>query len=335
MFWEVLITMRVKCQILKNRLLLFLFMILYFNFLFPSSLNEIKGLKKLSNYNEIKNIEVERIVDWNDIDRNKKFDKVFVHGENDPFTGAAVLKKNQKILGILFYNKGQTVNNLYEYYENGQLKLQAPYILDKLEGNGTEYFQNGRLKDKIIYKNGVVVDSTEYNQNGNLFRIFKSTSKDGLRGIIDGTNKQGYRSVTEVIQDYSIKNRVEYIWDGYAKVYDKSGKMIADMNFKQNKMMGLPQKLYKNGKLKYYMVAASNDPDNFDVQDFYKEYYDNSEQIRIDCEEVSKGEWSCKEYAKNGSLKREFQSPKYKLKEDTSLGWNMVLGILNILLYTH
>ena len=46
--------------------------ILLSSFLESSYLNEINGIKKLSNYNELKDIQVERIIDRNKIKRNKK-----------------------------------------------------------------------------------------------------------------------------------------------------------------------------------------------------------------------------------------------------------------------
>ena len=73
---------------LKNKLLVLF--ILLSNLLEAAYLNEINGVRKLSNYNELKDIQVERIVDWNNIERNKSKDRVYVIGENKPFTGSAI-----------------------------------------------------------------------------------------------------------------------------------------------------------------------------------------------------------------------------------------------------
>ena len=93
---------------LKNKtLLLFL---LSSSFLKSAYLGEINEIKKLSNYEELKNIEVERVVDWDNIERNKSKDKVYVLGETEPFTGSAIkgLKNNKNVEGILFYRNGHS-----------------------------------------------------------------------------------------------------------------------------------------------------------------------------------------------------------------------------------
>ena len=76
--------------------------ILLSSFLESAYLNEINGIKKLSNYDELKTIEVEKIVDRSKIKRNKIEDKVYVIGENKPFTGVAImgLDSNKNIEGI-------------------------------------------------------------------------------------------------------------------------------------------------------------------------------------------------------------------------------------------
>ena len=88
-------------------------------------LNEVRGIKKLSNYNELKDIEVERIVDRSKIKRNENENRVYVIGENKPFTGSAImgLNGNRNIEGIYFYENGHLARTTYEYYSNGQLQI--------------------------------------------------------------------------------------------------------------------------------------------------------------------------------------------------------------------
>ena len=70
------------------------FLVLIFNTVLNGmKLSEVEGIRKLSNYDEIKNINVERIVDYDNYERNKEKDRVYVNGENKPFTGAAIEKK--------------------------------------------------------------------------------------------------------------------------------------------------------------------------------------------------------------------------------------------------
>ena len=120
--------------------------ILLSSFLESSYLNEINGIKKLSNYNELKDIQVERIIDRNKIKRNKVEDRVYVIGENKPFTGSAImgLDDNKNIEGIFFYKDGHTEKTAYEYYPNNQLKIKVPQRNDKNEGRGLEYYSSGK-----------------------------------------------------------------------------------------------------------------------------------------------------------------------------------------------
>jgi len=77
-----------------NRKYILIFLIFIFNTVLNGmKLSEVEGIRKLSNYDEIKNINVERIVDYDNYERNKEKDRVYVNGENKPFTGAAIEKK--------------------------------------------------------------------------------------------------------------------------------------------------------------------------------------------------------------------------------------------------
>ena len=73
-------------------------------FLQALKLDDLDGLKNLDNYNEIKNIEVERVVDYDNYNRNGKY--VYVNGENTPFTGVAVRRENSGIVGLFFIING-------------------------------------------------------------------------------------------------------------------------------------------------------------------------------------------------------------------------------------
>ena len=110
---------------MKNNKLIILSFLFSNTFLNAVYLNEVGKIKKLSNYNELKNIEVKRIVDWNNIERNKSKDKVYVLGETEPFTGSAIkgLDNQKNIEGIYFYENGHLDRNTYEYYNNGQLRI--------------------------------------------------------------------------------------------------------------------------------------------------------------------------------------------------------------------
>ena len=309
-----------------------IFLILIFNIILNGmKLSEIEGLKSLSNYDEIKDINVERIVDYDNYERNKEKDRVYVNGESEPFTGAAIEKKNNRIVGIYIYINGKSEGKHYSYFDNGQLLLETQEKNDKSQ-EGYEYYPNGNLKDKRIYKDNIIIDSVEYYQNGKIRRIFKTT--EGLKGIIVAYYEDGIHKSSEmsVIQDYSIKDKMNYIMDGESTAYDKRGRIMGILNYKDGKLTGLEQKVFKNGKLKYDYISASEKPEeNVKAKDFFIEYFDNSEQKKLDCKELASNNWRCKEYSKNGKFKREFDSPTFEKPRDWSFGINALLGIINIL----
>ena len=306
--------------------------ILLSSFLESAYLNEINGIKKLSNYDELKTIEVEKIVDRSKIKRNKIEDKVYVIGENKPFTGVAImgLDSNKNIEGIFFYKDGHTEKMAYEYYPNSQLKLKVPQEDDKNEGKGYYYYSNGRLQSEKFFKNDVMQISTEYRQNGTTFRTYKAV--DGSNGIrtVYYENGKDIKTVLEVIQDYSQKGMVNYILNGKLKSYDKQGRLQAIFNFKNDSMAGLPQELYyPNGKVKYYAIAKDNNQKNPTFTQKAISYYDNGQE-KENCDEVDSGMWMCKKYDKNGKFKEEVQKGGQPI--DTSNFWsNFFMGVLNIL----
>jgi len=88
---------------------------------FEMKLSEIPQLNKLENYNEIKNVEVERLVDYDNYDRNGKY--VYVHGETIPFSGVAIKRNKSNIIGLYFYENGKAEGPAYVYYPNGKFKF--------------------------------------------------------------------------------------------------------------------------------------------------------------------------------------------------------------------
>ena len=306
--------------------------------LYSIKLSTIEGLDRLSNYNEIKNIDVKRIYEKKGT--NPVFDRksgvTYIKGEKIPFDGIMVAKSNgQNIVGIYQYSNGKHEGISGDYYENGQLYIWAKNINGKAEGEGFEYYPNGKLRDRRIYKDDIIIEATDYYQNGKLDRTFKQTT--GINGIITGYYEDGKTKSSEmnVKQDYSKKGTISYIMDGESRAYDKQGRLMGIVNYKNNKMYGLPQKLFKNGKLKYEYVAASEKGgSDFEAMKYFKEYFDNSDRLKLDCDEQSKGRWHCREYSKNGQLKNEFTSPTFALqiKRDNSYWTNVFLGIWNILI---
>ena len=314
----------------SNKFFLVIIFFILNTLLFPISLSTIKGLNRLSNYNEIKDINVDNIASSDEIER---INGIVVYVKNNKiFNGVLIARKyGQNITGIYFYKNGKNYGLANSYYENGQLYLTGNYVNDKIEGKSFEYYLNGKLKDERFYKNGVIINSMEYYQNGKKKRIFKTT--EGLRGIITGYYEDGIHKSSEmsVIQEYDRKGGTNYIMDGESIAYDKKGQVLGIINYKDNKTTGLKQQAFKNGKLKYEYISASDKLEDLKMQDYYIEYFDNSEQIKLNCNELSRGNWRCKEYSKNGNFKREFDSPTFRSPNDWSFGINALLGIINIL----
>ena len=270
------------------------------------TLNSITGVEKLENFNKIQNIEVNKILPKNKLERRED-KKIYSKEDNLIYTGAMYLKKDKVITAIYFYKDGQTEGNTYEYYLDGKLKFED------------------------LYNRDVIQKGVEYRQNGTLYRTFNAT--EGLNGIrtIYYENGKDVKTVVEVTQDYSQKGKIQYILNGKLKAYNKQGHLKAILNFKNDSIAGLPQEMYyPNGKLKYYAIAKDNNQKNPTFTEKAISYYDNGQE-KENCDEVDRGVWMCKKYDKNGKFKGEVQKGGQPI--ETSNFWaNFFMGVLNILL---
>ncbi|WP_155282353.1 toxin-antitoxin system YwqK family antitoxin [Leptotrichia trevisanii] len=318
----------------------FLFILLFFNIylsLYAIKISEIEGTKILSNYDEIKDIEVERVFEKKT--GTSVFNRVnglaYPKNENKMFSGLLVSRsKGNTIVGLYQYKNGKGNGIGNDYYENGNLKSKSKMIDDETQGEVLFYYPSGRLERIGYYKkyNGIEIEEkdTEYYENGKIKSTLKA--KDGLNAEMIGYYENGNKSyVMNVIQDYSVKGKINYLKNGESIAYEKNGNLWGILNFKNNSAYGLPQKLFKNGKLKYEFISAAEVGEKLETMTYFKEYFDKSDKLKLDCDEISSGEWHCKEYKKDGTLKNEFTSPTYKPKKDNSFWINAFLGIWNIL----
>ena len=292
-------------------------------------LSEIKEISRLSNYEEIKNIETSRIIDYDNYDRKGNY--VYVHGESEPFTGIVISKDLRgNIVAIIPYNNGNSNGIKYEYYSNGQLSFKNMNVNNKMNGEAEHYYLDGKLQSHRYYENDIIKNDTEYQKNGIMFRTFKMT--EGLNGIstVYYENGKDIKSIAEVTQDYSQKGRINNILNGKLKVYSKQGQLQGIFNFKNNSMAGLSQEIYyPNGKVKYYAIAKDNNQKNPTFTQKAISYYDNGQE-KENCDEVDSGMWMCKKYDKNGKFKGEVQKGGQPI--ETSNFWaNFFMGVLNIL----
>jgi len=131
----------------------------------------------------------ERIEDMSK--RESKDDKVYVIGEDKPYTGTFIIKdENSNIKmetkfkdGIFqeskgYFNNGQiSFMDIYNekregihkiYYKNGNLKLEGMSKNGRNEGEHKVYYESGNLWQIITYKNGETMYPIKYyDENGN------------------------------------------------------------------------------------------------------------------------------------------------------------------------
>ena len=321
----------------KIRKLSYFLFLLFINIsLFAVKFSEISGIKKLSNYNEIKNIEVSRIFEKKS--GTSVFNRInglaYPKNENKVFSGVLIARENNNIVGLYQYNNGKLEGIVNDYYENGQIHINSIARNDKIEGKTFIYYPDGKLQDYRIFENDIIIKSTEYNKNGKIKNTLTSTG--GLNAVIILYYENEFKSAEiEVIQDYSNrKEEIKFIKNGKTTVYERNGNILGELNFNNGSLLGERQKLYKNGKLKYDFIGGTKDIKGLKAMRSYIEYYDNSDIMKYSCDEVSKDNWKCKEYSKDGSFKQNVDGKKYVSVNNNHHGniWvNIFLGAWNIL----
>ena len=304
----------INSKLKQSILLLF---ILFGNYTFSITLSTVKELQELKNYNELKNIEVEQIVKRimerkDSVPELKRIgNTVYYTNEKIPYTGALIAKRNKKISGIYFYRNG------------------------KLEGDGFDYYGDGKIRCRMRAKNDIDIFNECYNKNGSKMHTFIGDGKltGTLTGYYEGTDKKSY--ISEVTQKFDNQNgEMKYTRNGKTTVYERNGNILVELNFNNGSLLGERQKLYKNGKLKYDFIGGTKDIKGLKAMRSYIEYYDNSDIMKYSCDEVSKDNWKCKEYSKDGSFKQNVDGRKYVSVNNNHHGniWiNIFLGAWNIL----
>ena len=264
----------------KKTFLLFLFLSFP---LFSVKLSEVRGIIKLSNYNELKDIETSRIED--DFDKGERRNGiVYVKGESKPFTGTQ----------IIYGDDGLNIEGIY-FFING-----------KTEGQAFRYYKNGQLRYRYIFRNDIREKTITYYENG-----VKSGELNLLKELT--------------------ANRKISILDGKSLLYDKKGNLFAEMQFKNDSTVGQKQKFYENNRLKYEFIAGGEWNEPAKPSQYYIEYYDNSDKVAMHCEEKPNGSWTCKEYKKDGTFKREKEYPTVIYKQRGTKDWiNYLLPVLKV-----
>ncbi|WP_339004887.1 hypothetical protein LDK17_05740 [Fusobacterium polymorphum] len=147
-----------------KKYLLGAFLIIAMN-LSAAKLSEIKGLENLRNYNEIKDSQVEKILNYDDtINKDKK---IYSVKDNNLFTGAVIKRENNDVTEITFFKDGINEGVSYNYYLNGNLERE-------------QVFENNSLiSEKFYDQNGKIIKEYQFNKlrNGILKKYYKGTEK--------------------------------------------------------------------------------------------------------------------------------------------------------------
>ena len=100
---------------------------------FGVKLGTVKGLSRLSNYNKLKDIDVNAITNLQ-ISKNGE-----VINPSTNFAGVGIANHKGKIIGVYFYKNGKQKGKSYVYYDNGQVYLENEIKNEKYEGERTSY----------------------------------------------------------------------------------------------------------------------------------------------------------------------------------------------------
>jgi len=130
-----------------------------------------------------------------------------------------------------------------EYYESGNLKYETLFINGKLDGIRKGYFAGGGLEYEVVYVNGMKYGvEKEYYANTNLvYEIpFVNDKKDGIQ--------------KEYFDSGRLKLEIPYVVDkrdGIQKEYYENGNLKLEVPFVNNKADGLEKGYYETGELRY------------------------------------------------------------------------------------
>lgn len=204
---------------------------------FGVKLGTVKGLSRLSNYNKLKDIDVNAITN---LQVNKKTRRVINPGID--FTGVGIVNNRGKIIGIYFYKNGEWNGKSYVYYDNGQVYLENENKNGKSEGEGKEYYDDGQLQSTRIFKGGIIVLLKKYSHDGSLNFTYTQTS--GYNGIMTYHKREGnIETVEKVEASYREKEveilltTVEFIKNGAFQVYNNKGRLIRDGVYRNDEIV--------------------------------------------------------------------------------------------------
>ena len=299
-----------------KKYLLGAFLVIAIN-LFGAKLSDVKGIEKLKNYNEIKDTQVEKIVNY---DVTKSISKKIFSTEDNKFNGVLVKNENNDIVEITFYKDGVSDGVSYAYYLNGDLKSVSTYRKGSIEGPQVLYRPNGNLESEQVFENNSLVSEKYYDKNG------KITKEYHFNKLRNGILKKYYKDTEKMSSTSTVMVNRE------TKVFREDGTLMAILQYKDGSLQDLTQKFYyPNGKIQYYVVVAGDEIKDFKVKDRIITYYENG-KVKQDCNQQNDGSWVCKNYDKDGK----FLDEEIRASEPVSNGnpkfWENILNqVLDVL----
>ena len=314
-----------------KKYLLGAFLIVAMN-LFGAKLSEVKGLEKLKNYNEIKDTQVEKIVSC---DITKSISKKIISTEDNKFNGVLIKSENNDIVEISFYKNGISDGVSYTYYLNGDLKSVSTYRKGMIEGPQVLYRPNGKLESEQVFENNSLVSEKYYDKNGKRIKEyhFNKLRNGILKKYYKDTEKMSSTSTVMVNREkVDDVEKMSFIFDGETKVFREDGTLMAILQYKDSSLQDLIQKFYyPNGKIQYYIVAASDDMKDFKVKDRIITYYENG-KVKQDCNQQNDGSWLCKNYDEDGKfLDEEIRGAEPISNGDIKFWENILNPVLDVL----
>ena len=204
---------------------------------FGVKLGTVKGLSRLSNYNKLKDIDVNAITNL----QISKNGEVINPGTN--FAGVGIANHKGKIIGVYFYKNGKQNGKSYVYYDNGQVYLENEIKNEKYEGEGKSYYDDGQLQSARIYKDDIILLLKKYKHDGSLDFTYTQTS--GYNGIMTYHKREGnIETVEKVEASYREKNEgrvlvvsIIFTKNGAFQVYNNKGRLIRDGVYRNDEIV--------------------------------------------------------------------------------------------------
>ncbi|MCX7954575.1 MAG: carboxypeptidase-like regulatory domain-containing protein [Bacteroidales bacterium] len=90
----------------------------------------------------------------------------YKNGKKDGYWEYWYSNGNKKIEG--YYVNGKKQGTWIYYYSNGNIRIKANYVNDEMDGINVWYYENGKKKKEVLFREGVYLEKTEWDENGNV-----------------------------------------------------------------------------------------------------------------------------------------------------------------------